>query len=154
MSRELPEDPIQYKPLQVGLACCGEYVVPGGSHLVQGDLKGAAVHGALGFAAGVLFGFPGRLLLSSNSLRTALDRRRPPAVAPEESVAALPAATAEAAPEVPEPPVAVKEPPLPSVQRTSASQKAAPKVRAKAVTSKASAVTPRKSAGRPKKSTS
>lgn len=71
MPREFPEDPVQDKPLRAGLAFCGEYLVPGGSHLVQGDMKGAATHGVLGFAAGMLFGFPARLLVSANSLRTA-----------------------------------------------------------------------------------
>jgi hypothetical protein len=64
----------------VGLAFCGEYLVPGGSNLVTGDFKQAAVHSVLGFAAGAVFGWPAVLLVSSHSMWTAIhSRRMPPA---------------------------------------------------------------------------
>ena len=143
MPRELPEDPVLDKPLQTGLAFCGEYLVPGGSHLVQGDLKGAAIHGALGFAASVLFGFPARLLFSANSLRTALSRR--PVVAPTEAVG-TPAA--EAARKVLKPSVAaVTKPPSPPARRSPSSRKTVVKTRGKVAAPKPAAATTRKRTG-------
>ncbi|HTF72725.1 MAG TPA: DUF6072 family protein [Edaphobacter sp.] len=151
MPRELPEDPVLDKPLQTGLAFCGEYLVPGGSHLVQGDLKGAAIHGALGFAASMLFGFPARLLFSANSLRTALGRR--PVVAPKTEAVGTPAA--EAAREVPKPAVAVTKPPSPPAPRSPSLRKTVVKTRSKAAAPKPAAATTRKRTGvRSRKSTS
>jgi hypothetical protein len=151
MPRELPEDPVLDKPLQTGLAFCGEYLVPGGSHLVQGDLKGAAIHGALGFAASMLFGFPARLLFSANSLRTALGR---PVVAPKTEAVGTPAA--EVAREVPKPALAaVTKPPSPPARRSPSSRKTAVKKRGKATAQKPAAATTRKRTGvRSRKSTS
>lgn len=152
MPRKLPEDPVQNKPLQTGLAFCGEYLVPGGSHLVQGDLKGAAIHGALGFAASMLFGFPARLLFSANSLRTALGGR--PVVAPKTEAVSTPAS--EAAREVPKPAIAaVTKPPSPPARRSPSSRKTVVKTRGKAAAPKpAAATTKKRTGGRSRKSTS
>lgn len=150
MPRELPKNPVQDKPIQAGLAFCGEYLVPGGSHLVQGDLKGAAVHGALGFAASMFFGFPARLLLSSNSLRTALGR---PVAAPKTEVAGTPAA--EAAREASKPAAAVTKPSSLPAPRSPSLRKTVVKTRGKAAAPKPAAAAAKKRAGvRSRKSTS
>lgn len=136
MPREIPEDPVQDKPLRAGLAFCGEYLVPGGSHLVQGDLKGTAIHGALGLAASMLFGFPARLLFSSNSLRTALVRPAAP--------------QAEAVSEAPKPAASVTQP----TPRNPSMRKTAVKTRGKAAAPKPATTATRKRAGaRSQKST-
>ena len=145
MPREFPEDPTKDKPLRAGLAFCGEYLVPGGSHLVQGDLKGAAVHGVLGLTAGMLFGFPARLLFSSNSLRTALRR---PATGPTAQAAETPAAAAQTAETVPQP--SPRRAP-----RQSSTRQAPAKTQAKASAAKPTPAAVKKPAGsRSRKSTS
>lgn len=150
MPRELPKEPVHDKPLQAGLAFCGECLVPGGSHLVQGDLKGAAVNGALGFAASMLFGFPGRLLFSSNSLRTALSR---PDAVPTTEAAGAPAA--EAAREGLKPTTAVTKPSAPLAAQNPSLRKAVVKTRGKASAPKPAAATTKKRVGaRSQKSTS
>lgn len=58
-------------PVKVGVQAVGEYLVPGGSNLINGDVKEAGIHALLGFAAGALIGFPGILLVSANSLSKA-----------------------------------------------------------------------------------
>jgi hypothetical protein len=163
MPRELIEDTVQDTPLETGMAVCGEYLVPGGSHLVQGDLKGAAIHGALGLAASMLFGFPLRLLVSANSLRTALSRpviapkteaEDAPAVEATDTPAVEPAETAvaktpvvDASNEAPEPVVAVTEPPPPPARRSTPPRKTAVKKQAKAAAPALKpAATPKKTA--------
>jgi hypothetical protein len=52
-----------------------EFLVPGGSNLVQGDIKTGGLHVALGFAAKAFFGLPGLLLVSANSFTKAMTGR-------------------------------------------------------------------------------
>lgn len=55
------------QPVNQALAFVSETIVPGGSNLVKGDLKQAAVHAFLGTLARSAFGVPGMLLVASNS---------------------------------------------------------------------------------------
>lgn len=59
-------------PVTVGVEAVSELLLPGGSNLVKGDLKTGGTHTALGFAAGMLMGLPGILLVSANSLSKAI----------------------------------------------------------------------------------
>jgi hypothetical protein len=58
-------------PVKVGVQVAGEYLLPGGSNLVNGDFKQAGIHTILGLAAGVFIGVPAFLLVSANSLSKA-----------------------------------------------------------------------------------
>jgi uncharacterized protein DUF6072 len=61
--------------LQKVLMVAGESVVPGGSHVVKGDLKQAGIHAVFGLAAKAAFGIPGLILVSASSLSKALTGR-------------------------------------------------------------------------------
>jgi hypothetical protein len=63
------------EPVKVGVEVLGEYVVPGGSNLVKGDMAQGAIHAVLGLVARAAFGFPGVLLVSANSLAKATTGR-------------------------------------------------------------------------------
>jgi hypothetical protein len=52
-----------------------EYLLPGGSNLVQGDIKQGGLHVALGFLAKAAFGVPGLLVVSANSFTKAVTGR-------------------------------------------------------------------------------
>lgn len=54
--------------LGVGVKAAGEYFIPGGSNLVKGDLVQGGLHAALGIAARAMFGLPGLVVVSLNSL--------------------------------------------------------------------------------------
>ena len=62
-------------PLMAGMEFCGEYLVPGGSNLVKGDILQAALHAGLGLGAWAFLGPPGLLLVSSDSISKALTGR-------------------------------------------------------------------------------
>ncbi|HMF57746.1 MAG TPA: DUF6072 family protein [Pyrinomonadaceae bacterium] len=57
--------------MKTGLQFVSEAVIPGGSNLVNGDLKQAAIHAVLGIIAGSIFGLPGALLVAANSFTKA-----------------------------------------------------------------------------------
>ena len=57
--------------VKTGLQFVSEAVIPGGSNLVNGDLKQAAIHAVLGIIAGAVFGLPGALLVAANSFTKA-----------------------------------------------------------------------------------
>jgi Family of unknown function (DUF6072) len=67
--------PENVEPVKQGLMFTSEYLFPGGSNLVQGDIKQAGVHAALGLVAKALFGVPGLLVISANSFTKALTGR-------------------------------------------------------------------------------
>ncbi len=71
----MPDDSEESRPLKTGLEFCGEFLVPGGSNAVKGDWKQAGIHAALGVAARGLFGVPGLLLVSSDSIVKAMTGR-------------------------------------------------------------------------------
>jgi hypothetical protein len=54
-----------------GISLVGEYVIPGGSNLIKGDIKQAGLHAVLGVAAGMAFGPLGILLVKANSFSKA-----------------------------------------------------------------------------------
>ncbi|MGA9996427.1 MAG: DUF6072 family protein [Pyrinomonadaceae bacterium] len=57
--------------VKTGLQFVSEAVIPGGSNLINGDLKQAAIHAVLGIIAGSVFGIPGALLVAANSFTKA-----------------------------------------------------------------------------------
>jgi hypothetical protein len=54
--------------LGVGVKAAGEYLIPGGSNLIKGDLATGVTYAALGFLAKAAFGIPGLVVVSLNSL--------------------------------------------------------------------------------------
>lgn len=85
-------------PLTAGMEFCGEYLVPGGSNLVKGDILQAALHAGLGLGAWAFLGLPGLLLVSSDSISKALTERHlyqsPAGVRPRRRADAAPASDA------------------------------------------------------------
>lgn len=55
-------------PARVAVGALSEAIVPGGSHLVRGDLSQGAVHLILGVAAGLALGPLGLLAVKAHSL--------------------------------------------------------------------------------------
>ena len=49
----------------------GEYLVPGGSNLIEGNYLQGAIHAVLGLLAKSVFGLPGLILVSANSFTKA-----------------------------------------------------------------------------------
>lgn len=48
-----------------------EFVVPGGSNLIEGDYVQGAIHVVLGLVAKSMFGLPGLILVAANSFTKA-----------------------------------------------------------------------------------
>lgn len=61
--------------VKTGLQFASEVVVPGGSHLLNGDLKQAGVHAIAGIVAGAIFGLPGLIIVAANSFTRATTGR-------------------------------------------------------------------------------
>jgi hypothetical protein len=61
--------------LKTGVQISSEILIPGGSNLVKGDFQQAGLHAGLGFIARVLFGLPGAVLVSTNSVTKAITGR-------------------------------------------------------------------------------
>jgi Family of unknown function (DUF6072) len=61
--------------IKTGVQICSEVMLPGGSNLIKGDFVQAGIHVGLGLMARALLGFPGMLLVSTNSLSKALTDR-------------------------------------------------------------------------------
>ena len=61
--------------VKTGAELAGEYIIPGGSNLVKGDLKQAGIHFALSLAARAFLGPLGAMLVSANSLSKAMTDR-------------------------------------------------------------------------------
>lgn len=61
--------------IQNAVKLAGEYILPGGSNLLNGDIKQGAIHAILGLAARAAFGLPGLLLVSANSYSKATTGR-------------------------------------------------------------------------------
>jgi hypothetical protein len=62
-------------PVKRTVMFTSEYLVPGGSNLIQGDIKQGGLHVALGFLARAAFGVPGLLVVSANSFTKAVTGR-------------------------------------------------------------------------------
>jgi hypothetical protein len=54
--------------LKLGIKFVGESLIPGGSNYLEGRLVTGGVHTVLGLLAKSLFGLPGLLVVSANSL--------------------------------------------------------------------------------------
>ena len=67
--------PLHNSPTDNAVKALGEVVLPGGSLLLEGDIKGGVVHAALGIAAAVVLGPFGRLLVSTNAFSRATTRK-------------------------------------------------------------------------------
>lgn len=61
--------------LRIGIQISSEILVPGGSNLIKGDFRQAGLHAGLGFIARALFGLPGAVLVSLNSISKATTGR-------------------------------------------------------------------------------
>ncbi|MGA9768410.1 MAG: DUF6072 family protein [Blastocatellia bacterium] len=62
-------------PLKSGMKLASEYIVPGGSNLLEGDLAQGAIHAVLGIVARSVFGLPGLIAVSANSFTKATTGR-------------------------------------------------------------------------------
>lgn len=60
------------QPLKTVIEFCGEFLIPGGSNLVQGNWKRGGVYAVMGFAARAVLGVPGLLAVSSDSISMAI----------------------------------------------------------------------------------
>src|SRR5438105_15280127 len=58
-----------------GVDFASELIVPGGSNLVEGNIKQGAIHAVLGLVASSVFGLPGLLAVSANSFTKATTGR-------------------------------------------------------------------------------
>jgi hypothetical protein len=54
--------------VKLGASFAGEALIPGASNLLNGDVKQAGLHLVAGLAARSLFGIPGLVLVSANSI--------------------------------------------------------------------------------------
>lgn len=54
--------------VKLGVSFAGEALVPGGSNLLKGDFVQGGLHLAAGLAARTVFGLPGLVLVSANSI--------------------------------------------------------------------------------------
>lgn len=54
--------------LEVGVKAAGESIIPGASNLIEGNIKEGARHLVLGVAAKAIFGVPGLVAVTMNSL--------------------------------------------------------------------------------------
>lgn len=55
-------------PIQRTVDLASEYVVPGGSNFVRGDIVQGGIHLVLGFVAKVVWGFPGLFIVQADSI--------------------------------------------------------------------------------------
>jgi hypothetical protein len=61
--------------VKTGVQISSEILIPGGSNLIKGDIRQAGLHAGLSFIARILFGFPGAVLVSTNSITKAITGR-------------------------------------------------------------------------------
>ena len=61
--------------LRQGVDFASELIVPGGSNLVEGNLKVGVIHAVLGLVAKSMFGLPGLIAVSANSFTKATTGR-------------------------------------------------------------------------------
>src|SRR5437868_3952779 len=62
-------------PLHAGIDFASELIIPGGSNLVEGNIKQGAIHAVLGLVASSVFGLPGLIAVSANSFTKATTGR-------------------------------------------------------------------------------
>ncbi|HJQ27221.1 MAG TPA: DUF6072 family protein [Blastocatellia bacterium] len=61
--------------VKTGIDFASELIVPGGSNLVEGNLKEGVIHVVLGLVAKSMFGLPGLIAVSANSFTKATTGR-------------------------------------------------------------------------------
>lgn len=71
----MANDSENLNPVKKSILFGSEYLLPGGSNLIQGDIKQGGLHVALGFLAKAAFGVPGLLVVSANSFTKAVTGR-------------------------------------------------------------------------------
>lgn len=71
----MANEPENLDPVKRTVLFTSEYLVPGGSNLIQGNIKQGGLHVALGFLARAAFGVPGLLVVSANSFTKAVTGR-------------------------------------------------------------------------------
>ena len=67
----MPSATDNLQTVKTGLQFASEAVIPGGSHLINGDFKQAGIHAALGIIATALFGPVGAIVVAANSFARA-----------------------------------------------------------------------------------
>ena len=63
-------------PINNAVSLVSEILVPGGSHLVKGDIVGGIVHAAAGVVATAIWGLPGRVVVKASSYSKATTGKR------------------------------------------------------------------------------
>jgi hypothetical protein len=61
--------------IKTGVQISSEILIPGGSNLIKGDFQQAGIHAGLSFIARILFGLPGAVVVSANSISKAMTGR-------------------------------------------------------------------------------
>ncbi|HEV2861077.1 MAG TPA: DUF6072 family protein [Pyrinomonadaceae bacterium] len=67
----MPNATENLQTVKTGLQFASEAVIPGGSHLINGDMKQAGIHAVAGIVAGALFGPIGLIVVAANSFARA-----------------------------------------------------------------------------------
>jgi hypothetical protein len=67
----MPSATDNLQTVKTGLQFASEAVIPGGSHLINGDLKQAGIHAVAGIVAGAIFGPIAVLVVAANSFARA-----------------------------------------------------------------------------------
>jgi hypothetical protein len=65
----------EIEPLKSGAKLASEYLLPGGSNLIEGDFVQGGIHAALGLIARTMLGLPGLIAVSANSFTKAMTGR-------------------------------------------------------------------------------
>lgn len=71
----MSNETVAQQSLQTGVQISSEILVPGGSNLVKGDFRQAGLHAGLSLLARAMFGLPGALLVTTNSIAKAVTGR-------------------------------------------------------------------------------
>lgn len=71
----MSSETVNHQSLKTGVQISSEILIPGGSNLVRGDFQQAGLHAGLSFIARMLFGLPGAVLVSTNSIAKAITGR-------------------------------------------------------------------------------
>jgi len=67
----MPSATDNLQTVKTGLQFASEVVIPGGSNLINGDIKQAGIHAVAGLVAGALFGPIGLIAVAANSFARA-----------------------------------------------------------------------------------
>lgn len=67
----MPNATENLQTVKTGLQFASEVVIPGGSHLLNGDMKQAGIHAVAGIVAGAIFGPLAAIVVAANSFARA-----------------------------------------------------------------------------------